>query len=79
MKASGWNDMMEYMQSDVKYKNKEELISRIKAFWMTVTPAVSAKYTSHFIPQVLYFYVATWPIFHLPVYWNHMSIATAAP
>ena len=34
-----WHELKEYMRREVKPKNKEELISRIKAIWMTVTPA----------------------------------------
>ena len=33
-----WHELKEYMQREVKPKNKEQLIRGIKAFWKTVTP-----------------------------------------
>ncbi|KAL5491451.1 hypothetical protein EMCRGX_G016738 [Ephydatia muelleri] len=42
-----WHELKEYMQREVKPKNKEELINGIKAFWRTVTPQVCVKYIRH--------------------------------
>ena len=42
-----WHKLKEYMQREVKPKNKEELINGIKAFWRTVTPQVCVKYIRH--------------------------------
>ena len=42
-----WHALKDYLRNEYKPKNLGELKSGIRAFWATLTPAISDKYVSH--------------------------------
>ena len=51
-----WGSMKNYLRTNVKPKNLQELKAGIKEFWLTLTPAVCQKYIGHLkkvIPKVI--------------------------
>jgi hypothetical protein len=50
-----WGSMKQYLRTNVKSKNIEELKAGVREFWRTLTPAVCQKYIRHLkkvIPKV---------------------------
>ena len=51
-----WHELKEFLRRDIKPHNKEELVSGIQQFWLSVTPAKCTRYISHLrkvIPRVI--------------------------